>query len=170
MNFDFKAHARHALLRTRSFTNEMLKSFETRSQWLLQPHRQANHALWIVGHLALADNMFASRFAPDTASKPDGWDEIFWKGSQIQSSSSYYPPTQDVQNYFNERRENLLQVLGNVTDTQLAAPAPGPDERSPIAGAPNMGQLLLFASQHEYLHNGQLSVARRALGRQPLIG
>ncbi len=170
MNFDLKAHAKHLLNRARSITNTMLESFETREHWLYQVHPGANHAYWIVAHLALADNLFATTFAPGTGHKPDGWDELFWVGSQVRSDGAGYPSLEELKSYFADRRQNLLAVIEDVTDEQLAAPAPEPGARSPIAGAPNMGQLLLFAPQHEFLHTGQLSVTRRALGHTPLIG
>jgi len=59
MQFDFKAHARYSLERARWLTNELLQAFETREHWLYQAHDEANHAMWIVGHLALANNMIA---------------------------------------------------------------------------------------------------------------
>jgi uncharacterized damage-inducible protein DinB len=57
-----------------------------------------------------------------------------------------------------------------VSDDELAGPAPEAGARSPIAGAPNIGHLFLFAASHEAMHAGQLTVAHRALGHPPIVG
>jgi hypothetical protein len=150
-------------------TDGLIAALKSDDDWFYQAHPVANHPLWIVGHLALADNLFASKFRPDTGHKPEGWDELFWFGSEISDDRQKYPPPQDVVAYFRERRENLLRVLDELSDTELAAPAPSAEERSPIAGAPDMGQLFLFAAYHEGMHSGQFTVAHRGLGNSPLL-
>ncbi len=95
---------------------------------------------------------------------------MFWFGSQVKADSAAYPPEAEVLAYFRERRAKLLAVLDEVTDAELAAPAPPAGERSPIAGAPNLGHLFLFAASHEAMHAGQLTVAHRGLGHPPLLG
>ena len=166
---DLKKHALYGLERSRWMVEEQLKAFDTLSDWLYQPTPQANHALWVVGHLALADNMFASRFRDETAKKIDGYDECFWFGSECKSDASSYPAIDEVLAYFRERRENFNAVIADLSDDELSAAAPAADEPSPIAGAPNIGQLLLFASAHEMNHAGQLSVCRRGLGNDPVF-
>jgi hypothetical protein len=39
--------------------------------------------------------------------------------------------------------------------------------RVTIARAPNIGHVFLFASQHEALHGGQLTIAHHGLGNSP---
>ena len=167
---DLKAHAKYALESSRRLIEGALADFKTREDWLHQSHPKANHAMWIVAHLGLADNMFASRFRPDVASKPDGWDDLFWFGSQLQEDASLYPPEAEVLAYFRDRREVLLKVLDELTEDELAGPAPGPDERSPLAGAPCIGHAFIFIAYHEGIHTGQLTVAHRGLGRPPMFG
>jgi len=165
---DFKAHAIYSLQRSRWIISELIESLQNDDDWFFQANPKTNHALWIVGHLGLADNMFASRFRPDTADKPDGWDELFWFGSEIQSREAY-PAIDAVRQYFASRRENLISVIESLTEDDLSGPAPSPEERSPIAGAPNIGHLLVFAAQHEFMHTGQFTIIHRALGNPPLF-
>ena len=75
---DLKTHAKYALEKARWLTEQLLDSFKSEDEWFYQSHPKANHAIWIVGHLALADNAFLSRFREDAATKPDGWDDLFW--------------------------------------------------------------------------------------------
>lgn len=166
---NLKAHARHSLEKGRAITEGILAAFKSADDWFYQAHPQANYPLWIAAHLGLADNMFASRFRPASATKPDGWDELFWFGSEMRSDRAAYPSVEKVLAYVRDRRTNLLRVLDEVTEAELDAPAPPPTERSPIAGAPSMGHVFLFASIHEAMHCGQLSVAHRGLGNQPLF-
>jgi uncharacterized damage-inducible protein DinB len=166
---EVREHARHALAFSRRLTSGLLASFKTPEDWVFQIHPKANHAFWITAHIALADNSFISKFRPALASKPEGWDELFWQSSEPKPDASLYPAIEEVLAYFHERRHTLLRLLDELTDEELAAPAPPAGARSPLAGAPNMGQSFLFISQHEALHAGQLTVAHRALGHAPLI-
>ncbi len=166
---ELKAHAKTILARARGFTEMLLEQFQTDDDWFAQTHPNANHARWIVGHLGLADNAFASRFRPDGDHKPDGWEELFWFGSQINPDRSVYPDKSEVLAYFRDRREFLLKTLDELSDEEINAAAPGPEERSAIAGAPNVGHIFLFAAFHEGIHGGQLTVAHRGLGHGPLM-
>ena len=167
---DLKAHAKQLLSVSRRVTEGVAASLKTPDDWFYQAHPKANFPLWIFGHLGLADNRFISQFRPQLANKPQGWDELFWFGSQHNSDRSAYPSPDEVLAYFRERRETLLKVLDEVTQDELNAPAPAAGQRSPIAGAPSIGQLFLFAAVHEGLHGGQLTVAHRGLGNPPLMG
>ena len=165
---DLKAHARSSLSLARRLTTSMLADFNTLDDWFYQAHENANHALWIVGHLGLADNAFASKFRPKLGVEPDGWKELFWFGSQPMSDPKKYPPIDEVLDYLEDRRNILLQVLDELSMDELTEPAPPADSASPLAGAPNIGQVFFFISYHEGMHSGQLSIARRGLGHAPL--
>jgi hypothetical protein len=64
-----------------------------------------------------------------------------------------------------ERRAALLAVLDGMTDDDFAKPLP--------KGTPDflgdVGSVFEMAIWHEGMHSGQLTVARRALGHQPLM-
>jgi uncharacterized damage-inducible protein DinB len=167
---ELRDHARHALKFSRRLASGLLASFKTLEAWVFQVHPKANHALWITAHVALADNSFISKFRPALAKKPDGWDALFWFGSEPKADASLYPDPEEVLAYFHERRETLLAVLEELSDEEMHAAAPPAEARSPLAGAPNMGHAFIFASQHEAMHAGQLTVAHRALGHAPLLG
>jgi len=44
-----------------------------------------------------------------------------------------------------------------------------PPAEGMFAEAPNMAQMLIFASYHEGIHTGQLTVAHRSLGHDPMM-
>jgi uncharacterized damage-inducible protein DinB len=166
---DLKSHASYAVQRARWLSEQLLESFKTDDDWFFQVHSKANHATWIVGHLGLADNMFISKFRDNLAVKPDGWDDLFWFGSDLKEDRSAYPARDELLAYFRERRATLVEMIDDLSDEELSAPAPPADELSPIAGAPCVGHLLLFAAIHENTHIGQLTVAHRGLGNPPLF-
>lgn len=165
---DLKAHAFSSLNLARRLTTALLKDFHSEEEWLKQSHPGTNHALWITGHLGLADNLFASKFRPEVDHKPEGWDALFWFGSTVTNEADRYPDPTQVRQYFDGRREILLSVLKEMSEQELMQPAPPPDAQSPIAGAPNIGQAFFFIAYHEGMHSGQLSVIRRGLGFKPL--
>ncbi len=166
---DLKSHAKSSLISARRLTKSMLADFNTLHDWFFQTHENANHALWIVGHLGLADNAFAAKFRPRISREPDGWRDLFWFGSQPTHNPKEYPPVDEVLDYFDDRRDVLLATLDDLSLTELEQPAPPAGTQSPIAGAPNIGQVFFFIAHHEGMHAGQLSVARRGLGHNPLF-
>jgi len=167
---ELRDHARHSLTFSRRLLEGMLASFKTPEDWVFQVHPKANHALWITGHLALVDNSFISKFRPALSMKPDGWDALFSFGSQPKPDASVYPGPEEALGYFRQRRQTLLSVLEKLSADELRGPAPAAGERSPLAGAPSIGQAFIFIAFHEGMHSGQLTVAHRALGNAPIVG
>jgi uncharacterized damage-inducible protein DinB len=146
----------------------VIAELKSNEDWFYQPQEKTNHAMWIIGHLALADNMFASKFREATANEPAGYKELFWFGSEPCNDQSKYPPVDEVLTYFRERRENLLKVLDDLTDDEMDAAGPPADAGGPLAGAPSLGHFFLFAAYHEGIHTGQMTVCHRGLGNPPM--
>lgn len=169
MSLGLREHAKHNLGLSRRMSEGIFASFTDDDQWMYQAHPKANHGLWIAGHLGLADNLFVSMFREDQGTKPEGYEDLFWFGTEIHSDRSKYPQTDEVLSYYRERRETLLKLLDDLSDEELNAPAPPADERSPLAGAPSVGYGFLFVAYHEGMHTGQLTVCHRGLGYPPLF-
>jgi uncharacterized damage-inducible protein DinB len=166
---DFLKSALFGLQRSRWLGEQILSVFKQPSDWVHQVCPGANHALWVAGHLGLADNRFASVFRPELDRKPSGYEDRFWFGSTPSPDVGYYPPVEEVLAYYRERRETLLKLIPELTDADLNKPAPPPTAQSSIAGAQGMGQILLFAPSHELMHMGQVTLARKALGYPPAL-
>jgi uncharacterized damage-inducible protein DinB len=167
---NLRDHARYELTRTRWLTNEHLGRLKSDDDWFFQVHPQANHAAWLTGHLGMADNRFITMFRPDYADPREEWNERMWFGSEISGDRTLFPAVDELKTYFDERRKTLLKVLDEVSDDELAADGPPADAKSPLAGCPCKGHAFLFVARHESIHFGQLSVASRGLGLNPLIG
>ncbi len=57
---DYKPRLKAQLEIVRGTTETILSSFKTPQDWTYQVQPQANHALWVAGHLSVADNMIVS--------------------------------------------------------------------------------------------------------------
>jgi uncharacterized damage-inducible protein DinB len=160
-----KENVLYSLRQSRKQLLGLIESMKTREDWMHQVHPKANHPLWVVGHLALADNMFLKRLDP-TAGDEMGWNDRFWFGSEISGDSSQYPETEEVLDYFHQRRSKLLETIEALPEEFFEQPPPG---EGMFADAPNMGQMLIFIAYHEGMHSGQFTVAHRNLGHEPML-
>jgi uncharacterized damage-inducible protein DinB len=160
-----KERLQRNLLNMRQMSERLLEDFQTPEQWVFQVHPQCNHALWFAGHMANADNFFLSLVAPEQSRPMPEYAARFGMGSQPTSNPADYPPPQEVLTAMRERREHFLAALDELTDDDLSRklPAGTPDFLSDV------GSVFELAIWHEGQHNGQLSVARRALGHKPLF-
>ncbi|MEX0866685.1 MAG: DinB family protein [Pirellulales bacterium] len=160
-----KERLRRQLESARQLTDGYLQSLTRPEEWTHQVHPRANHPLWIMGHLAQTDNFLVSLVAPEKALPLPQYQECFGMGSQPTDDLAAYPPVAEVQQTFRERRAAMLELLESITEEDLAAPLP--------AGTPDFlsdkGSAFEMAVWHEGMHSGQLSVARRSLGYDPLM-
>lgn len=159
-----KERLQRQLKSMRQQSERMLADFKSPDQWVFQVHPGCNHALWFAGHMTQTDNFFLSLVAPDKAEPLPDYAARFGMGSQPTGSPGDYPSPETVLTKMRERRTALLAVLDGLSDDDLARklPAGTPDFLSDV------GSVYELAIWHEGVHNGQLSVARRALGHKPL--
>lgn len=130
------------------------------------PTADANHALWVLGHLAWTDDSILSALAGKPSALPAGFTEAFGMGSKPQPDAKRYPSVAEVKTQLAGRREALTGWLKSLSPAQLAAPLP-----KELSGfAPDHATLAATLAWHEGLHAGQLTVARRALGFGPKLG
>lgn len=162
---DLRSRIERQLNKVREVTETLLSAFQTPEQWTFQVHDQANHALWVAGHLGTVDNFLVSRLAPGKAVANNEYQQKFGMGSRPTSDPVAYPSSGEVLGFMRERRRVMLGVLASLSDPDLAAPAPKgtPDVM------PDVGSIFEMAVWHEALHLGQVTVARRALGVPPLV-
>jgi uncharacterized damage-inducible protein DinB len=160
-----KDRLRRNLVNMRQMSERLLADFRKPEEWVFQVHPQCNHALWFAGHMANSDNFFLSLVAPGQSQKLPEYGAKFGMGSQPTSNPADYPAPEEVVATMRERRERLLATLDEMSDDDLAKklPAGTPDFLSDV------GSVFELAIWHEGQHNGQLSVARRALGHKPLF-
>ncbi len=160
-----KKRYRSGLKGSRSAAEAILASFKTPEQWTHQVHDQANHALWVAGHIGVVDDFMISLVAPEKVSPKAGYPEKFGMGSKPTADASDYPDVEEVLAYMRERREALLAVLDEMSEEDFDTPTP---EDAPEI-LPTVGSVFQLSAWHEGFHLGQVSVAARALGFPPRI-
>jgi DinB superfamily len=133
---------------------------------LTQPtSRGGNHPLWILGHLALVEGAVRQlHFGEPNPVEP--WRPLFGQGTRPTTDAAAYPPFDEVLATYRDLRAKNLARLDEIGEAGLdqapAAVPPGFEGQSLTRG-----QALLVIALHQTSHLGQLSVARRAAGREP---
>jgi hypothetical protein len=130
-----------------------------------QPLPEANHALWVLGHLAWTEDSILVELAGRTSVLGESWKKHFGAGSKPSGNRSAYPPVEQIKAGLDRSRKALLEWLGSMDERKLASPLPSGWDMF----APTFGDLPGSLAWHEGLHAGQVSVVRRGLGLPPTM-
>jgi hypothetical protein len=124
------------------------------------PDRVMNHAAWVIGHLAWAnDNALRTLGREPSLGEP--WKAMFAMGSKPLPDRAAYPTKVELLRVFTDAHARLLDAVREATPEMLAAPAP--DRMR--ARFPTVATMLAgLMTSHYANHNGQLSAWRRAMG------
>ncbi len=119
-----------------------------------------NHPAWIAGHITLPHRRIATELG-SPLEIPDGWVELFGRGSRPRPTPSLYPAKQVLIQAYLEGHKHLAAAFSAATSDQLSA--------TNVRWKPTMittiGAMAVHAmTTHEALHLGQLSAWRRAMG------
>lgn len=125
----------------------------------------ANHAAWVVGHLALTDNLFLTALAGQPSKIPAEWDALFGVNSKAIPDPAKYPSRAELMKVLDECRAALESWLSSLTDNQLLQPIEG----DYAMFAANPAQLGSSSSFHDGFHAAQISATRRASGLPPMF-
>ncbi len=131
-----------------------------------QPFPGANHALWVLGHLAATDDFFLRTFSGKSTMLPEKWGPLFGMGSIPTPHVRDYPAVEEILSLMRPMREGLIGWFQSLTPDQLLKPLP-PDWQK--FGA-HTAQLMFGIAWHEGMHAGQLTVIRKSLGLKPKVG
>ena len=127
-----------------------------------------NHPLWILGHLAYSESNIINTFAQGKPNPLQEWQDLFGMGSQPVDDAGRYPPFQEVLEKFEAVRAESLAYIDSLTDGDLDKPSHAPEEYGDFFG--EIGQCLAVLTTHLAFHGGQIADARRAAGRDVLMG
>ncbi len=131
-----------------------------------QPAPDANHALWIMGHLAITDAFFLSRIAGQEDQRFEAWKDMFFMGSTPTPDVFDYPPHAEIRDFLITCRGQLVVWFKALHVVQLKVPLPDDLKRF----GPTHAGLMTSLAVHEGLHAGQLTLIRRSLGISPKFG
>ena len=124
------------------------------------PGRVMNHAAFLLGHLAWANDN-GVRVTGRPAQLPVRWKELFAMGNQPQGDRSLYPPKAELLAALEGAHARLAEAFLSAPDELLAQPGP---ERLRVRFPTNGHLLIGLLTSHAASHNGQMSAWRRAMG------
>ena len=125
----------------------------------------ANHAAWVVGHLALTDNAFLVDVAGQDSKLPEEWNALFGVNTKAIPDPKKYPFRAELMSVLDERRAALESWLSTLSDAELLKPIEGDFGMF----AANRAQLGSSCSFHDAFHAAQISATRRVSGLPPLF-
>jgi uncharacterized damage-inducible protein DinB len=130
-------------------------------QMVQQPSGVPNHATWTLGHMIYSCQGMATELGADPW-LPDNWESVFGYGSTPRPDGQQYPEKAQLQELLAEATARLSETLRSVEASVLSRPLPNDD-------FPTMSHLVVqVVIAHTAYHAGQLSVWRRALGKEPV--
>lgn len=154
-----------ALAFARRVTTALLEDIQD-DKLTYQPMAGANHALWIIGHIAVTDEVFLGNVGKRPVKRLGTWKDLFYTGSIPKPSLADYPPAADIRDYFSASREELIAWFKSLSEAELHAPLP--EDMQTFGRTPAV--LMSTIACHEALHAGQLTVVRKNLGITPRFG
>jgi hypothetical protein len=125
-----------------------------------QPVPGANHALWVLGHLACSDDYFATSLGGRDSVIDPKWQELFGMGSKPVADPGVYPSPEEIMAGLEKARQSMLETFREMGEQKLTSATPDDWQ----AFAPTYAAVMGSIAFHEGFHAGQLSAVRRSLG------
>jgi uncharacterized damage-inducible protein DinB len=128
----------------------------------IRPCGSANSIGWLLGHLAESRGSLLAELG-DAAGMP--WEKQFARGSAPGAPASY-PSRTVLEQAWRGTSHRMRDAFAGLTPDRLTAtPA-----RQGLPGVTDVASLIAFYAFHESYHVGQISYARRLLGKSGLAG
>jgi hypothetical protein len=153
------------LCRTREWTLRLIGDLHG-SDWSWQPAAGLQHALWICGHLAHAQEaLILKRCLGQSSVLPPDFAAHFGIGGPIKSAAEHaWPSPEEVRRRMDEVQTVVEKAVAGMSDAVLREPALAGDGSKHPHYDDKLGAVS-HASRHEAFHAGQLSMIRRLLGK-----
>ncbi|NLF69465.1 MAG: DinB family protein [Candidatus Anammoximicrobium sp.] len=153
-----------ALEYSRHFVQALLDTIPE-DQLCHQPFPGANHALWIMGHVASVDAFLGQACGGPQDPQLESWQPTFFMKSEPSPNPGDYPPADEVRAWFQSTRQAVLDWFRSQDEQQLGTPLP--EGLREIA--PDRLSLIARLAIHEAGHGGQLTMIRKSLGLPPVF-
>lgn len=120
------------------------------------------HTLWILGHLAYIEGLVVRHIALGEANPLADWAEVF-DGTEVSPLEKVFPPFSQVLEACRNVRRETLSTTRALSESDVGAPSARiPDGAEDLF--PTVRSCLQYASDHWFMHRGQLADCRRAAG------
>ena len=153
-------------LGTGQFLIEKFTADLTDAEYFKVPTPGANHAAWIVGHIACSEDSIVAAITGAAQRLPDAMHELFKGGSKCVADAARYPARRQIDDLFRNARAHTVDVLQKFDEKRWDAPSPeGWDENL----FPTLGTMWALQATHPFWHIGQLTVCRTALAKKHVL-
>ena len=147
----------------RKYTLKMLEDLTT-EDWFWSPPEYPTHIAWQVGHIAMSEyglTMFQQRgrLTEDRELMSGKYRKLFLRGTEPKLDRSAYPTPPEILEVLSRVHQQMrieVPTFEEILDEEVGPPH--------AAYATKYGALL-FASNHEMLHAGQIGMLRRLMGK-----
>jgi len=139
----------------------------TDQEYFKPPTEGANHAAWIVGHIACSEDSLVAAITGVAKRIPDSTFELFKGGSQCIPDASKYPSRKQIDELFRTSRAHTAECLKKYDEARFDDPPPKGWDKELF---PSMGAIWGLQGTHQYWHIGQLTVCRQALNKKHVLG
>lgn len=137
----------------------------TPAEYLHRPVPRANCAAWVLGHLILVHRSAIQAVDPSVALPvlPEGFEARCSQKSPAPEAAEF-GDTAVLMPLLRQQVDLLVAATLKLTEADLNRPIANP---TPMFG--KLGEMLAFMPIHTGIHTGQITVARRSLGRPPIV-
>lgn len=150
--------------RTREWTLKLLADFSG-EEWAFQPAPGLQHALWLSGHLACAQDLLLFQRCLERSELDSGFASHFKIGGPIPAAEAHdWPAPQRVREMMDHMQAVTVKTVRQLSERTLDEPAYGKDgARHPHYDTKR--EAIAHLARHEAFHAGQLAMLRRLLGK-----
>ena len=151
----------------RGYTLRLLDQTKV-EDWFRQPPAGVTHIAWQVGHMAMAQYYLAlvrtrGEQPEDEQLIPLGFRQVFEAKTVPSADPSFYPNQSTIRTVFDRVHDQILRELAALDERQADEPI-----LKPHSLAKTKYGSLIWCSQHELVHAGQIGLLRRQLGHAPV--
>ena len=126
----------------------------------------ANHAGWILGHVAYAEDWAVAMAMGSPRRLPETMAGQFGQGSGCVPDPSRYPSRPELDDLFRSTRAHTREALEAFDESRWDDPSP---QDVPQDFFPTLGALWSLTGFHQFWHIGQLTTCRAVLGKKQVL-
>jgi hypothetical protein len=124
------------------------------------PVAGANHAAWLMGHLAVSEDGLTAAATGGAKIFPDTTHEKFRGGSTCHADASKFPSRREIDEMFKRSRAHTVEALQAFDERRWGDPSPKEMSQELF---PTLGAIWTLQGTHQFWHIGHLTVCRAAL-------
>jgi len=139
------------------------------AELMKRPHSGCNHLAWQLGHLISAETQMLEMLKPGAApALPEGFAEKHSKETCGDNEPSHFHTRDEYLALYEKVRAASAGAIATLSDADLDAPNPHPDENFRKM-FPTAGSMWVLAATHPLMHAGQFVPVRREGGKPVVI-